>query len=87
MHPDRRSGEEGSEVAWQLLVDESTYAARMRGDATFAARLEERRALWRTFARAHGFAACPADLAALATRAPSPAELDAVRMALSPAGA
>lgn len=41
----------------RVVVDESPYAARLAGDATLAARLEERRRLWRNFVAGYGLEA------------------------------
>ena len=49
-----------------VLVDEAPYLARMRGDASLAARIAERRAAWHDFVQGHGLAPCCIDLAALA---------------------
>lgn len=49
-----------------VLVDEAPYLARMRGDASLAARIEERRAAWHDFVQAHGLRPCCVDLATLA---------------------
>ena len=46
-----------------VLVDEAPYLARLGGDASLAARIEQRRAAWRDFVRTHGFDACTLDLA------------------------
>jgi len=72
-----------SRPAVLLVADEGPYAARMRGDASFEARLTERRALWRRFAARHGLRACTLDLASLAGRAATRDEIDAVRRALA----
>lgn len=45
-----------------VVIDEAPYAARMRGDAGFDKRLEERRALWRDFVAGYGLRACIVDL-------------------------
>jgi hypothetical protein len=52
-----------------VLVDEAPYLARMRGDASLAPRIAERRAAWQEFVRGHGLVACCVDLAALAGEA------------------
>ena len=46
-----------------VLVDEAPYLAHMSGDASLAARIEQRRAAWREFVQRHGLEACPVDLA------------------------
>jgi hypothetical protein len=48
-----------------VLVDESPYVARLGGDASLAGRIEQRRAAWKDFVRAHGLEACCVDLAAV----------------------
>jgi hypothetical protein len=66
-----------------ILIDESPYAARMRGDAGFEQRLQERRKLWGDFVAGYGLRACFADLVLM--RPGAAAELnarDAVRAAL-----
>jgi hypothetical protein len=45
-----------------ILVDEGPYAARMRGDAAFEQRVQERRKLWREFIAGYGLRASFADL-------------------------
>jgi Protein of unknown function (DUF2868) len=45
-----------------VLVDETPYLARLGGDASLATRIEQRRAAWRDFVRAHGLEACTLDL-------------------------
>jgi hypothetical protein len=44
-------------AAVRVVVDESPYAERFGGDASFAPRLEERRRLWRDFVAGYGLAA------------------------------
>jgi len=44
-------------AAVRVVVDESPYAERMAGDASFATRLEERRRLWREFVAGYGLEA------------------------------
>jgi hypothetical protein len=56
----------GSGSRLLVLVDEAPYLARMRGDASLAPRIAERRAAWQEFVRGHGLVACSVDLAALA---------------------
>jgi hypothetical protein len=46
-----------------VLVDEAPYAARLAGEGGARERLDERRALWQAFARAHGAEARFVDLA------------------------
>jgi hypothetical protein len=46
---------------WLVLVDEAPYLAHLGGDASLAARIEQRRSAWRDFSRAHGFEACTLD--------------------------
>jgi hypothetical protein len=41
-------------AAVRVVVDESPYAERFGGDASFAPRLEERRRLWRDFVAGYG---------------------------------
>jgi hypothetical protein len=48
-----------------VLVDEAPYLARLGGDASLAARIEQRRVAWRDFVRAHGFEACTLDLGSI----------------------
>ncbi|HET7204421.1 MAG TPA: DUF2868 domain-containing protein [Steroidobacteraceae bacterium] len=48
------------------LVDEAPLLAHMRGDASLASRVDERRDAWREFGARHGYEVCLADLAALA---------------------
>ena len=45
-----------------ILIDEGPYAARMRGDAAFEQRIQERRKLWRDFIAGYGLRASFADL-------------------------
>ena len=52
-----------------VLVDEAPYLARMRGDASLAPRIAERRAAWHDFVQGHGLSPCCVDLAALAGEA------------------
>jgi hypothetical protein len=49
----------------RIVVDESPYASRLAGDASLAARLEERRKLWRGFVRGYGVDATLVDLASM----------------------
>jgi hypothetical protein len=49
-----------------LLIDESPFLQRMRGDPTLAGRIDERRQTWRNFAAAHAAKPCFVDLASLA---------------------
>jgi hypothetical protein len=71
-----------------VLVDEAPYLARMRGDASLAARIAERRAAWHDFVRGHGLFSCSVDLASLAgeTEVAQPV-VDAVLRAASGRGA
>jgi hypothetical protein len=48
------------------MIDETPYLARLGGDASLAARIEERRSAWRDFVRTHGFEACTLDLGSIA---------------------
>jgi hypothetical protein len=48
-----------------VLVDEAPYLARMSGDASLHARIEQRREAWREFVHRHGLEPCLVDLAAL----------------------
>ena len=41
-----------------VLIDESPYLQRMRGDPSLAGRIEERRQAWRNFAAAHAVKPC-----------------------------
>jgi len=45
-----------------VMIDEAVYAHRMTGDASFAARLDERRQAWREFVRDYGLASVSIDL-------------------------
>jgi hypothetical protein len=45
-----------------IVVEEGPYAARMRGEAAFEQRLQDRRKLWREFISGYGLRACFADL-------------------------
>jgi hypothetical protein len=45
-----------------ILIDEGPYAARMRGEAAFEQRIQERRSLWREFITGYGLRAVFADL-------------------------
>jgi hypothetical protein len=45
-----------------VLIDEGPYAARLRGEAVFEQRLQERRKLWREFVAGFGLRASFADL-------------------------
>jgi hypothetical protein len=62
-------------AAWLVLVDEAPFLAVMRGDASLATRIAERREAWRTFVRRHGGEAVTADLASLADGSAVPEEL------------
>ena len=44
-------------AAVRVVVDESAYAARLAGDSSLAARLDERRSLWREFVAGYGLEA------------------------------
>ncbi|MEY2919068.1 MAG: hypothetical protein RL261_373 [Pseudomonadota bacterium] len=48
-----------------VLVDEAPYLARLGGDASLAARIEQRRVAWRDFVRTHGVEACTLDLGSI----------------------
>ena len=48
-----------------VLVDETPYLARLGGDASLAARIEQRRVAWRDFVRTHGVEACTLDLGSI----------------------
>jgi hypothetical protein len=66
-----------------VLIDEAPYLVRMRGDAGFESRVEERRKLWREFVAGYGLPVCCADLTQM--RPGSSAELaarDGARAAL-----
>jgi hypothetical protein len=54
-----------------IVVDEGPYAARMRGEAAFEQRVQDRRALWREFIKGYGLRACFADLIQIKPGAPS----------------
>jgi hypothetical protein len=45
-----------------ILIDEGPYAARMRGEAAFEQRVQERRKLWRDFVAGYGLRSSFADL-------------------------
>ncbi|MFL6602003.1 MAG: hypothetical protein ACJ8R9_11820 [Steroidobacteraceae bacterium] len=45
-----------------ILIDEGPYSARMRGEAAFEQRVQERRKLWREFVAGYGMRASFADL-------------------------
>ncbi len=45
-----------------IVIDEGPYASRMRGEAVFEQRLQERRKLWREFVAGYGLRAVFADL-------------------------
>jgi hypothetical protein len=65
-----------------VLADEAPFLAHMRGDATLAARIEERRETWRAFGARHGCAVALVDLASItAATVPSEAAVDALRAA------
>jgi Protein of unknown function (DUF2868) len=70
-----------------IVIDEGPYAARMRGDATFEQRLQERRKLWREFVAGYGMRAGFADLIQLKPGAASEINArDEARAALWTAG-
>jgi len=50
---------------WLVLVDEAPFLARFGGDASLAARIEQRRSAWRDFVHAHGFEACTLDFGSI----------------------
>jgi hypothetical protein len=54
-----------------ILIDEGPYAARMRGEAVFEQRVQERRKLWREFVAGYGLRAVFADLIQIKPGAPS----------------
>ncbi len=60
-----------------VIVDESPFVARMRGDRTYEARLFERRTAWIEFVRRYGVGVCCIDLVREATTDPPDAELAA----------
>lgn len=63
-----------------VLVDEAPYLARLGGDASLAARIEQRRVAWRDFARTHGLEACTLDLGSIPAEGEVPqAIVDQVR--------
>jgi hypothetical protein len=45
-----------------VLIDQGPYAVRMRGDASYERRMQERGQVWREFVAAHGLTACLVDL-------------------------
>jgi hypothetical protein len=66
-----------------VMIDEAPYAARMRGDASFERRMDERRAAWREFVARHGLEACIADLSSVhAGQQVAQAERDGVLTAM-----
>jgi hypothetical protein len=66
-----------------ILIDEGPYTARMRGDAAFEQRVQERRGLWREFVAGYGLRAVFADLIQIKPGAPSEINArDAARAAL-----
>jgi hypothetical protein len=70
-----------------ILIDEGPYAARMRGDAAFEQRVQERRGLWREFVAGYGLRAVFADLIQIKPGAASEINArDAARAALWTAG-
>jgi hypothetical protein len=54
-----------------ILIDEGPYAARMRGEAAFEQRIQERRKLWSAFVAGYGLRAVFADLVQIKPGAPS----------------
>ena len=50
---------------WLVLVDEAPFLAHFGGDASLTDRIEQRRAAWRDFVHAHGFAACTLDFGSI----------------------
>ena len=58
-----------------VVIDEAPYVMRMRGDAGFESRVDERRRLWREFVAGYGLQACCVDLTQM--RPGSAAELQA----------
>jgi hypothetical protein len=58
-----------------VVIDEAPYVMRMRGDAGFESRVDERRRLWREFVAGYGLQACCVDLTQI--RPDSAAELQA----------
>ncbi len=55
-----------------VLVDEAPYLARLGGDASLMARIDERRVAWRDFVRTHGFEAYTLDLGSIPTEGDVP---------------
>lgn len=55
-------GANARSVPLLIVIDEGPYAARMRGEAAFEQRLQDRRRLWRDFITGHGLRACFVDL-------------------------
>lgn len=56
-----------SAVPWVVIVDEAPFVARMGGDASLRQRVEDRRALWRSFVAGYGLQACLIDLSRFST--------------------
>jgi hypothetical protein len=70
-----------------VLIDEGPYAARMRGEAAFEQRVQERRKLWRDFIAGYGLRASFADLMQIKPGAASETNArDEARAALWTAG-
>lgn len=73
---------------WLVLVDEAPYLVRFGGDASLAARIEQRRSAWRDFVHAHGFEACTQDFGSIPTVSEVPqAIIDQVHSSCRRAGA
>ena len=65
-----------------VIVDESEYAARIAGDSSLQARLDERRDLWLGFVRRFNVGVCVENLRRLNSgTVPGPATLEDVRTA------
>ncbi|MET0388249.1 MAG: hypothetical protein ABW321_19910, partial [Polyangiales bacterium] len=68
-----------------LVVDATTYAARVRDDPSLAPRMAEREAAWHAFATQRGQAACVVDLGRMRAGAtPDPQLLERARTAFAP---
>jgi len=66
-----------------VVVDEAPYAARLGGEPSLGARLEERRRAWTDFVRQAGLEVCLADLPAMTSgEGPPAAAVERVRKAL-----
>ncbi len=69
-----------------VVVDTGPYAARMKGDASFDQRLQDRCSLWSEFVAGYGLRACIVDLSQIVAGEPSEIEArEIARAALWPA--